>query len=176
MSGQSRARHRCPVQKAVTHRLLPLSDSDYVNKLNNMAATPRTLVEHKNKRTGQQEPAKLRRVTDRTVHTSLKDAVADGVKLSVSMTQHIFSHSYTMHMLYSGVPLKVLQSLMGNKSLKSTEVYACIFELDFATRHRAKFLMLVREAVAMLKKSLAGIKKQYGSAQPEQLSCAKWPQ
>jgi site-specific recombinase XerD len=37
-----------------------------------------------------------------------------------------------MHMLYAGIPLKVLQSLMGHKSISSTEVYTKVFALDVA--------------------------------------------
>ncbi len=42
-------------------------------------------------------------------------------------------------MLYAGIPLKVLQSLMGHKSISSTEVYTKVFALDVAARHRVQF-------------------------------------
>ncbi|MGE4995780.1 tyrosine-type recombinase/integrase [Yersinia enterocolitica] len=144
-----------PPKKVVTHRLVPLSDSHYVNQLNSMVATLRIPLERKNKRTGRMEPARLWEVTDRTVRTWLNDAVtraaADGVTFSVPATPHTFRHSYAMHLLYAGVPLKVLQSLMGHKSLKSTEVYTRIFALDVAARHRVQFSMPGQDAVAMLK-------------------------
>ncbi|HBA8794509.1 TPA: phage integrase family protein, partial [Escherichia coli] len=60
-------------------------------------------------------------------------------------------HSYAMHMLYNGIPLKVLQSLMGHKSVSSTEVYTKVFALDVAVRHRVQFLMPSDDAVAMLR-------------------------
>lgn len=56
-----------------------------------------------------------------------------------------------MHMLYAGIPLKVLQSLMGHKSVSSTEVYTKVFALDVAARHRVLFQMPENDAVAMLK-------------------------
>lgn len=56
-----------------------------------------------------------------------------------------------MHMLYAGSPLKVLQSLMGHKSISSTEVYTKVFSLDVASRHRVQFQMCGADAVAMLK-------------------------
>lgn len=56
-----------------------------------------------------------------------------------------------MHMLYAGIPLKVLQSLMGHKSLSATEVYTKLFALDVAARHRVPFAMPGADAVAMLK-------------------------
>lgn len=46
-----------------------------------------------------------------------------------------------MHMLYAGIPLKVLQALMGHKSISSTEVYTKVFALDVAVRHRVQFQM-----------------------------------
>ncbi|WP_157921179.1 tyrosine-type recombinase/integrase, partial [Escherichia coli] len=52
----------------------------------------------------------------------------------VPVTPHTFRHSYAMHMLYVGIPLKVLQSLMGHKSISSTEVYTKVFALDVAAR------------------------------------------
>ncbi|WP_223240725.1 tyrosine-type recombinase/integrase, partial [Klebsiella michiganensis] len=64
---------------------------------------------------------------------------------------HTFRHSYAMHMLYAGIPLKVLQSLMGHKSISSTEVYTKVFALDVAARHRVQFQMPGDEAVALLK-------------------------
>lgn len=56
-----------------------------------------------------------------------------------------------MHMLYAGIPLKVLQSLMGHKSISSTEVYTKVFALDVAARHRVQFAMPEAEAVALIK-------------------------
>jgi len=75
------------------------------------------LMERRNRRTGRTEKARIWEVTDRTVRTWIGEAVAaaaaDGVTFSVPVTPHTFRHSYAMHMLYAGIPLKVLQSLMG---------------------------------------------------------------
>lgn len=72
---------------------------------------------------------------------AVEAAAADGVTFSVPITPHTFRHSYAMHMLYAGIPLKVLQALMGHKSISSTEVYTKVFALDVAARHRVQFLM-----------------------------------
>jgi len=144
-----------PSKKIVPHRLVPLSDNHYLNHLNSMIATLRIPLERKNKRTGRMEPARIWEVTDRTVRTWLNNAVAraanDGVTFSVPVTPHTLRHSYAIHMLYSGVPLKVLQGLMGHKSMKSTEVYTRIFALDVAARHRVQFSMPSAEAAAMVR-------------------------
>lgn len=69
----------------------------------------------------------------------------------VPVTPHTFRHSYAMHMLYTGIPLKVLQALMGHKSFSSTEVYTKVPALDIAARHRIQFQMPGADAAAMLK-------------------------
>lgn len=43
---------------------------------------------------------------------AVETAAACGVTYSVPATPHAFHHSYAIHMLYAGIPLKVLQSLM----------------------------------------------------------------
>lgn len=123
-----------------------------------MVATLKIPMERRNKRTGRTEKARIWEVTDRTVRTWIGEAVAaaaaaaaDGVTFSVPVTPHTFRHSYAMHMLYAGIPLKVLQSLMGHKSISSTEVYTKVFALDVAARHRVQFLMPESDAVTMLK-------------------------
>lgn len=137
------------------HRLVPLSDSQYISQLQMMVATLKIPLERRNKRTGRTEKARIWDITDRTVRTWIGEAVdaaaADGVTFSVPVTPHTFRHSYAMHMLYAGIPLKVLQSLMGHKSVSSTEVYTRVFALDVAARHRVQFQMSGTEAVEMLK-------------------------
>ena len=139
----------------VPHRLVPLSDPQYVAQLEMMVATLKIPLERRNAETDRTEKVRLWTVTDRTVRTWLNEAVTaaagDGVTFSVPITLHTFRHSYAMHMLYAGIPLMALQSLMGHKSMKSTEVYTKVFALDVAARHRVQFQMLGTNAVAMLK-------------------------
>lgn len=140
---------------STSHRIVPLSDSHYVSQLEMMVATLKIPLERRNKRTGRMEKARIWEITDRTVRTWLNEAVeaaaADGVTFSVPVTPHTFRHSYAMHMLYAGIPLKILQTLMGHKSVSSTEVYTKVFALDVAARHRVRFEMPGEEAVALLK-------------------------
>jgi len=140
----------------VTHRLVPLSDAQYVTQLEMMIATLRIPLERRNEKTGRPEKVRLWEITDRTARTWLNEAVEaaaeDGVTFSIPVTLHTFRHSYAMHMLYAGTPLKALQSLLGHKSAKSTELYTRVFALDVAARHRVQFQMAGTDAVAMLKK------------------------
>ncbi|WP_071941181.1 tyrosine-type recombinase/integrase [Pantoea agglomerans] len=152
----SAARKRLAAPSGVApHRLVPLSDPQYVAQLEMMVATLKIPLERRNPDTGRTEKVRLWTVTDRTVRTWLNEAVAaaagDGVTFSVPVTPHTFRHSYAMHMLYAGIPLKALQSLMGHKSMKSTEVYTKVFALDVAARHRVQFHMPETDAVTMLK-------------------------
>lgn len=124
-----------------------------------MVATLKIPLERRDPKTGRMEKVRLWTITDRTVRIWLAEAEAeaveaaaqDGVTFSVPITPHTFRHSYAMHMLYAGIPLKVLQSLMGHKSLSSTEVYTKVFALDVAARHRVQFSMPEADAVMMLK-------------------------
>lgn len=139
-----------------THRRVPLSDFWYVSQLQTMVATLKIPMERRNKRTGRTESARSWEVTDRAVRTWIGEAVAaadaDGMTFSVPVTPHTFRHSYAIHMLYAGIPLKVLQSLMGHKSISSTEVYTKMFALDVAAWHRVQFSMPEFDAVSMLKR------------------------
>ena len=139
------------------HRIVPLSDHQYVSQLEMMVATLKIPLERRNKRTGRTEKARIWEITDRTVRTWLNEAVetaaTDGVTFSVPVTPHTFRRSYAMHMLYAGIPLKVLQSLMGHKSVSSTEVYTKVFALNVAARHRVQFLIPGDDAVAMLRRN-----------------------
>jgi integrase len=146
-----------PPRNLSVHRLVPLSDPDYTAQLKTLVATLRIPRERRDKKSGRMVPARIWSVTDRTVRTWLNEAVAlatdDGVTFSVPVTPHTFRHSYAMHMLYAGVPLKVLQELMGHKSVSSTEIYTKVFALDVAARHRVQFSMPGAEAVALLRQN-----------------------
>lgn len=109
---------------------MPLSDAHYVTQLEMMIATLRIPLERRSEKTGRTEKVRLWDITDRTARTWLNEAVeaaaSEGVTFSIPVTLHTFWHSYAMHMLYAGTPLKALQSLLGHKSPKSTEIYKSV--------------------------------------------------
>jgi len=154
---EDKADHRAGRRAAgvVLHRLVPLSDAQYVTQLEMMIATLRIPIERRSEKTGRTERVRLWDITDRTARTWLNEATeaaaSEGVRFSVPVTLHTFRHSYAMHMLYAGTPLKALQSLLGHRSAKSTEIYTRVFSLDVAARHRVQFQMPGTEAVGMLK-------------------------
>nr|AVI43548.1 hypothetical protein [Klebsiella pneumoniae] len=51
------------------HRIVPLSDANYVSQLEMMVATLKIPLERRNKRTGRTEKARIWEITDRTVRT-----------------------------------------------------------------------------------------------------------
>lgn len=101
------------------HRLVPLSDHQYVSQLQMMVATLKIPLKRRNKRTGRTEKARIRKITDRAVRTWINEAVdaaaADGVTFPVPVTPHTFRHSYAMHILYHRQSRKVIQALVGHK-------------------------------------------------------------
>lgn len=120
-----------------------------------MVATLKIPMERRNKCIGRTEKAHIWTITDQTGRTWLNEAVesaaADGVMFFVPVKPHKFRHSYTMQILYADIPLTVLQSLMGNKSVNLKKVYTKVLVLDVAARHRVQFHMDGTDAVAMLK-------------------------
>ncbi|ECY4825244.1 phage integrase family protein, partial [Salmonella enterica subsp. enterica serovar Urbana] len=57
------------------HRLVPLSDNQYVSELQMMVATLKIPLERRNRRTGRTEKARFWEITDRTVRTWIGEAV-----------------------------------------------------------------------------------------------------
>ncbi|HDP6541863.1 TPA: tyrosine-type recombinase/integrase, partial [Escherichia coli] len=70
----TRTAGRVPAGSQV-HRLVPLSDTQYVSQLQMMVATLKIPLERRNKRTGRMEKARIWGITDRTVRTWLNEAV-----------------------------------------------------------------------------------------------------
>ncbi|WP_410260716.1 tyrosine-type recombinase/integrase [Klebsiella pneumoniae] len=66
------------------------------------------------------------------------------------VTPHTFRHLRDAY-VYAGIPLKVLQSLMGHKSISSTEAYTKVFALDVAAAASSSVSDARSDAVAMLK-------------------------
>nr|AVI43661.1 hypothetical protein [Klebsiella pneumoniae] len=83
------------------HRIVPLSDANYVSQLEMMVATLKIPLERRNKRTGRTEKARIWEITDRTVRTRISEAVdaaaADGVTFSVPVTPHVPSQLRDAH-------------------------------------------------------------------------------
>lgn len=99
------------------HRLVPLSDYQYVNKLKMMVATLKMTLERLNKLSSRIEKPCIGNIIYRMDRTRLDEA-------------------YAMQMFYAGISLKTLQSLMGYKSVSSMDAYIRVFALYVAAHYR----------------------------------------
>lgn len=73
--------------------------------------------------------------SDNTVRNWLRNAVeraeCQGVSYVVNpVTCKTFRHSFAMHLIFNGVPMKVIQAYLGHKKSCSTDIYTKIFSLD----------------------------------------------
>lgn len=120
---KQRSRGRPPKDQPAK-RLVPILDGAFALKLRQFLAT-----------FGQQKNKLIWSVTAQTVRNWLSDAVKKageaGVKFSVEISPHTFRHSFAMHLLLFGhIHIKRLQSYLGHKSLRSTEIYTQMVSLD----------------------------------------------
>lgn len=127
---KQRSRGR-PKKAQPVKRLVPLLDPAFAKKLNQYLAT-----------FGQVRSKPLWPVTAQTVRNWLTKAVEEAAKkdilFSIPISNHTFRHSYAMHLLLFGhIHIKRLQTYLGHKSLRSTEIYTQLMSLDAAVNEPA---------------------------------------
>ena len=143
-----------PAKGKSANRLIPLTDPHFVDELRRLFASTKEQFEIDSV-TGERTPLPVWQATDRTVRNWLtkaeRQANSEGVHFSVPVTPHVFRHSYAMHMLYQGTPLKVLQGLMGHEKAESTEVYTRVFALDIVANRQVQFSVPAQDAIEMMR-------------------------
>lgn len=143
-----------PAKGKSANRLVPLTDPQFVDELRRLFASTKEQFEV-DQLTGERTPLPIWQATDRTVRNWLTKAERlanqDGITFSVPVTPHVFRHSYAMHMLYQGTPLKVLQGLMGHEKSESTEVYTRVFALDIVANRQVQFTLPAQDALDMMR-------------------------
>ncbi|MHC1683700.1 MAG: site-specific tyrosine recombinase/integron integrase [Clostridiaceae bacterium] len=77
----------------------------------------------------------FRRVSGRTVQKEVKD-IAARVEVNKSISPHLFRHTFATHSINSGMPLHIIQHIMGHTSPATTQIYAKIN--DENVRHEYK--------------------------------------
>ena len=69
------------------------------------------------------------RCSERSVQLVLKKALAKG-KINASGSVHTLRHSYATHLIQSGVDIRIVQKLLGHESIKTTQIYTHIADID----------------------------------------------
>lgn len=136
-------RYQKPPEPAT--RTVPLLDATYVCRMREYLATWKKRIRHQ-----PVWPVSSRQTPLNWLNAALKRAASDGVTFPFRVTPHTFRHSYAMHLMMNGIPQKVLQSLMGHRYSRSTEVYTRVFSLDVLTGHGLLFTIDATTARSML--------------------------
>lgn len=133
-----------PGKDTPVKRTVPLLDPSFARRLRDHLATFTRYV-----------TKPVWEISDDTARNWLKEALGNardrGVGFSIdSITPHTFRHSFAMHLLYNRVHPKILQSFMGHRDYKSTEIYTRVFALDVAGQLGVRFEMTPEQAMKWL--------------------------
>lgn len=141
---QTAGRRGRPGKDTPVKRTVPLLDGGFARQLRDHLAT---FTRHITKPVWD--------ITDDTARNWLKEALGhaqrNGMRFSIQgITPHTFRHSFAMHLLYNRVHPKILQSFMGHRDYKSTEIYTRVFALDVAGQLGVRFEMSPEQALQLL--------------------------
>ncbi|MGF7483534.1 tyrosine-type recombinase/integrase [Providencia sp. SP181] len=111
--------------KSRSKRVVALFDPHYVQLMKSYFVTMR----YKNQ--SQIWPIQSDNTVRNWLRAAVEQANAKGIDYLVDpITCKTFRHSFAMHLIFHGVPLKLIQSYLGHKKSSSTDVYTKIFTLD----------------------------------------------
>lgn len=106
-------------------RVVALFDPQYVQLMKSYFATMRL------KNQSQIWPIQSDNTVRNWLRSAVEQAEVNGISYVVEpITCKTFRHSFAMHLIFNGVPLKVIQAYLGHKKSSSTDVYTKIFTLD----------------------------------------------
>lgn len=132
-----------PPEPAV--RLVPVLDTAYEQRIKEYIATWKPRVKH--------QPfweVASRQTPINWLTAAVTRAERDGVMFSIPITPHTLRHSFAMHLKMHGLPDMILQSLMGHRYARSTEVYSRVMALDVLAGRRLDFTLDVSTARRLL--------------------------
>lgn len=122
-----------PGKDEAVFRIVPLTDPQYVRKVREFLTTLRI---------GKQQllwPVQSDNTPRNWIRKALDLAKRDSVTFSIPVTCHTFRHSFCMHLIQHGVPLKVVQAYAGHSRLETTETYTRVFALDVGRQYGVRF-------------------------------------
>ncbi len=71
-------------------------------------------------------------MTSRTVHRHINRLVEGAGGSPFRISSHTFRHSFAIHLVLHGRPLKYISQLLGHSSIESTEIYTNVLTVDGA--------------------------------------------
>ncbi|EJD6411747.1 tyrosine-type recombinase/integrase [Providencia rettgeri] len=111
--------------KSRPKRIVALFDPQYVQLMKSYFATMRL------KNQSQIWPIQSDNTVRNWLRSAVEQAEVNGTSYVVNpITCKTFRHSFAMHLIFNGVPMKVIQAYLGHKKSSSTDIYTKIFTLD----------------------------------------------
>ncbi|ELY3857954.1 MULTISPECIES: tyrosine-type recombinase/integrase [Providencia] len=111
--------------KSRPKRIVALFDPQYVQLMKSYFATMRL------KNQSQIWPIQSDNTVRNWLRSAVEQAEVNGASYVVNpITCKTFRHSFAMHLIFNGVPMKVIQAYLGHKKSSSTDIYTKIFTLD----------------------------------------------
>jgi len=108
-------------RRSRNERYIPITDTQLLDRIQVY------LTEHHIKGNARCFPY-VRQTVNRHIH-ALVERVG-GAPFSIS--SHTFRHSFAIHLLLNGRPIKIVSQLLGHQSIESTEIYTNVFTIDLA--------------------------------------------
>ena len=82
------------------------------------------------------DPRSGKRMRHHYHKTALRKAISSAVrdlKIDKRVTPHVFRHSFATHMLEDGANIRMVQTLLGHRDVKTTEIYTHVMSTQFDT-------------------------------------------
>jgi len=87
-------------------------------------------------KTFSKEPRSGKRMRHHYHKTALRKAILSAVrylKIDKRVSPHVFRHPFATHVLEDGANIRMVQTILGNKDVKTTEIYTHVMSTQFDT-------------------------------------------